>query len=419
MQMRYLFVLIVLLLLLNSCSARKRRKRGEKNAGKRNSEKKVDVSNPADYIWAKHTVAAGDTAVLHCSFDAMYPTYYAYKSIDWTKEPHEKSGKGKLLATGDKMVYDNNNRYRVFTPSGTALSVLIIRRAKKSDSGLFRCNLSDSGHRHKYLLLNVTDSSIEAQTSPDEVKGYVGENVTLWCNATGYPRPMIYWTRENSHDKLPDGTYQHWGNSLQVSNTKKTDGGSYLCYVDNFVQPIMSYVFKLKILNKETKAKFEAEMFRYDSPKLYVGENMKHAPPPVRGRAYILVYKMYMEDYNPNMKIHMTWFKENKKLKRYSKRFMILDYTKSSKPYRAESTLIIRTFDNIDNGNYICHFQTENLSNWQVFKMHKKPIDPNPPFGPTPSPTPKVELVKTKMPKTEKLYSMDDEDFADESSGHN
>lgn len=96
-----------------------------------------------------------------------------------------------------------------------------------------------------------TDSSIEAQTSPDEVKGYVGENVTLWCNATGYPRPMIYWTRENSHDKLPDGTYQHWGNSLQVSNTKKADGGSYLCYVDNFVQPIMSYVFKLKILNSE------------------------------------------------------------------------------------------------------------------------------------------------------------------------
>jgi len=34
--------------------------------------------------------------------------------------------------------------------------VLIIRRAKKRDAGIYRCNLAGSTTRHKYMVLNVT-----------------------------------------------------------------------------------------------------------------------------------------------------------------------------------------------------------------------------------------------------------------------
>lgn len=80
--------------------------------------------------------------------------------IDWLKESRgqEKGSTGdgaQLLATGRKVAV-TDKRYRVYRPHNSALSVLIIRRAKKKDSGIFRCNLSGSSTKHKYLVLNVT-----------------------------------------------------------------------------------------------------------------------------------------------------------------------------------------------------------------------------------------------------------------------
>jgi hypothetical protein len=59
------------------------------------------------------------------------------------------------VATGKRVVTDDG-RYRVYRPHNSALSVLIIRRAKKRDAGIYRCNLAGSSTRHKYMVLNVT-----------------------------------------------------------------------------------------------------------------------------------------------------------------------------------------------------------------------------------------------------------------------
>jgi len=60
-----------------------------------------------------------------------------------------------VIATG-RMVVVDDRRYRVYRPHNSALSVLIIRRARKGDAGVFRCNLSGSSTRHKFMILNVT-----------------------------------------------------------------------------------------------------------------------------------------------------------------------------------------------------------------------------------------------------------------------
>ncbi len=73
--------------------------------------------------------------------------------IDWVKEQSYKGA--TLIATGKKMVIPNK-RYRVYRPHNSALSVLIIRRARNKDAGIYKCNLSGSSTRHKYLILNVT-----------------------------------------------------------------------------------------------------------------------------------------------------------------------------------------------------------------------------------------------------------------------
>ena len=60
-----------------------------------------------------------------------------------------KIASGKQLAISDR-------RYRVYRPHNSALSVLIVRRTRKQDAGVYRCNLAGSSTRHKYMVLNVT-----------------------------------------------------------------------------------------------------------------------------------------------------------------------------------------------------------------------------------------------------------------------
>ena len=63
-----------------------------------------------------------------------------------------------IIAAG-KATMIADRRYRVYRPHNSALSVLIIRRARKHDAGVYRCNLSGSSTRQKYLVLNVTGLS--------------------------------------------------------------------------------------------------------------------------------------------------------------------------------------------------------------------------------------------------------------------
>jgi len=62
-------------------------------------------------------------------------------------------------------------------------------------------------------VILFVESKIEAQTSPAKMIAKAGSDVTLWCNGSGYPKPVVYWTREDRNRKLPDGNLQFWVNS--------------------------------------------------------------------------------------------------------------------------------------------------------------------------------------------------------------
>jgi len=97
---------------------------------------------------------------------------YTNVQIDWLKEPWTRESAQDaveadsntvavptIIAAG-KATMIADRRYRVYRPHNSALSVLIIRRAKKHDAGVYRCNLSGSSTRQKYLVLNVTGLSL-------------------------------------------------------------------------------------------------------------------------------------------------------------------------------------------------------------------------------------------------------------------
>jgi len=301
------------------------------------------MTNSIDFIWSTQTVAAGDTAVLHCSFDAIY-TQLRNGNIDWVKEINN-AGDTTLVATGKKTVYPSR-RYRVYRPHNSALSVLIIRRTKKRDAGIFRCNLSGSSTRHKYLTLNVTESKIEAQTSPARLKARIGKDVTLWCNATGYPRPVVYWTREDSNRKLPDGSYQFWGNGLSVPQATEADTGIYACYLDNFVQPVVSYKFSLVVEDRPWH--LDGFKMRFDSSEWYPYHSLE--PRPVQGKSFLLMCETRG---SPKPLPQIRWFKDDRQI-RSNKHFYIIEDNPEWRTGYTSSTLVVMKFVPRHQANYTC-----------------------------------------------------------------
>ncbi|ESN94014.1 hypothetical protein HELRODRAFT_193873 [Helobdella robusta] len=371
-----------------------------------------------EHVWSVTTVAAGDTAVIHCSFDALFPQL-KNGNIDWVKEsPSDEkelqkqqqqklqqqqqqfntyrssnnnnnapnSRKRKRNQNNEESVNinpflnsnnnnDNNNhnnyyfyqnfqdsqptviatgrnlavkdkRFRVYRPHNSALSVLIIRRVRKSDGGYYRCNLAGSSTRHKYMILNVTDSKIESQTSEKETRVKVDNDVTLWCNASGYPVPIVYWTREDRNRTLPDGSHQYWGNGLFIKSATEYDSGVYVCYIDNFVKPVVHH--KFSIIVEDNPWKLDGYKMRYDSHNWFPAST--HDPLPVLGKSFLLMCETRG---NPNPQPSITWYKGRDPVTN-GKNYYIIDDSSDWKKNAVSSTLVIIRYGPQFEGRYVC-----------------------------------------------------------------
>ncbi|XP_037579236.1 fibroblast growth factor receptor-like 1 [Dermacentor silvarum] len=69
-----------------------------------------------------------------------------------------------------------------------------------------------------------------------------GENVSLNCNATGYPSPSVQWTRNGTsfgfnskkrNDTPANNRRRQHGFVLRIRNIQKSDSGKYKCNVSN------------------------------------------------------------------------------------------------------------------------------------------------------------------------------------------
>lgn len=387
---------ILLVFVAVPCTGRKLR-----SVPTHDQQENQQLSNSVEYILSVITVARGDTAVLHCSFDAIIQTL-PNANIEWykgqTKQPKQarKRTRRKLskrrrrkwkrhdktpiinmsynqrfnqfnqtplptlkpitdeweltgavaIATGKRVLIDDP-RYRVFRPRNSALSVMIIRKTKKKDGGVYRCNLSRSSTRHRYMILNVTESKIEAQTSVTVMKTKVGDDVTLWCNATGYPKPVVYWMRKDRNRTLPDGNLQFWGNGLQIKSATEMDTGVYECFLDNFVQPIVNYRFTLMVEDSNPWT-LEGYKMRFDSKQWYpVGSE---GPGPITHKSFLL---MCDTRGTPKPLPLIRWYRSGE-LVRNSKHYYIIEDSPETRTTYTSSTLVIMDFRSRFSGHYSC-----------------------------------------------------------------
>ena len=57
--------------------------------------------------------------------------------------------------------------------------------------------------------------------------------MTLFCNATGNPAPMILWTKDGSPINNSRISFSIQNRLLNISNVSRTDSGRYRCVANN------------------------------------------------------------------------------------------------------------------------------------------------------------------------------------------
>ncbi|KAL8603015.1 hypothetical protein ACOMHN_020007 [Nucella lapillus] len=137
------------------------------------------------------TVTQGSTAVLPCSVDPRYTEQNKdqYKVV-WV------SPERTAISIEDRRMI-NDMRISVERPFLRDWN-LHIRNVSITDTGEFMCQLNTDPVKSKsvHLLVNVPPSIVE-YTQPVELTRMEGQEIELYCNATGVPRPTVTWFRMN------------------------------------------------------------------------------------------------------------------------------------------------------------------------------------------------------------------------------
>ena len=87
------------------------------------------------------------------------------------------------------------------------------------------------------------------QRGPSDLVVREGENVTLACDATGYPPPHIVWRREDGDDIVIQGKKVNIIEKarLVLGKISRLNMGDYLCVASNGIPPSASNRFSIRV----------------------------------------------------------------------------------------------------------------------------------------------------------------------------
>ncbi|XP_035767871.1 peroxidasin homolog [Neolamprologus brichardi] len=167
-------------------------------------------SRPSFVIQPQNTeVLVGESVTLECS-----ATGQPQPRVSWTK--------------GDRTPLPNDARVTI-TPSGG----LYIQNVEQADGGQYTCfasNNVDTIHATAHIIVQAIP---QFTVTPQDQLALEGHTVDFPCEATGYPQPVIAWTRGGSplpsdrrHVILPSGT-------LRITRVAAHDEGQYECQAVN------------------------------------------------------------------------------------------------------------------------------------------------------------------------------------------
>ncbi|KAM8933893.1 hemicentin-2 [Pelodytes ibericus] len=139
-------------------------------------------------------------------------------SVTWLKD-------GYPIGSGQDLILKNRGQQ------------LSIPGVQPSHSGHYVCvavNAAGQTDRKYDLTVQVPPELKNPQKEPSTVSIVLHGSVTLTCDATGIPPPVITWQRNNSPVSLGDNwQLQSGGRVLKLSHVEIQDGGLYTCTITN------------------------------------------------------------------------------------------------------------------------------------------------------------------------------------------
>ncbi|XP_015783363.1 lachesin [Tetranychus urticae] len=182
------------------------------------------------FISHEKVVMVGDTVDLQCAI--QYPKDYP---VIWAKIDHQDP-RNFLFISKNAGLSIPDNRYSIRHDDASYTYTLQLSKIRETDSGTYQCQVITGTTSRVTAEVNVTvrvpptiiDNSTRVVTTSE------GATIELECYATGHPKPMISWRRENN-EILPTGSAVYFGNILSIHNITKEDRGTYYCIANNSV----------------------------------------------------------------------------------------------------------------------------------------------------------------------------------------
>lgn len=305
--------------------------------------------NPTiSYISREQIMNIGGTVNLECSvqYGQDYP-------VLWVKlDPTNPSGSLTLSSSSSMIIRENRFSLRYDTASSTY--TLQIKDIQESDVGVYQCqvviNISNKITADVAVLVRIppviADNSTRSQIASE------GQPVKLQCYAGGFPRPRIFWRRENNAI-LPTGGSIYRGNMLIIPSVKKEDRGTYYCVADNGVG-------KGARRNINVEVEF-APVVRTPRPR--VGQALN----------YDMDLECHVEAYPPPA---IKWIKDDRELAN-SMHYQIANFATADE--FTDSTVRVLTIEKNQYGRYICSAQNKFGSHRATVELFETPVPICPP----------------------------------------
>ncbi|KAF5286301.1 hypothetical protein FQA39_LY04199 [Lamprigera yunnana] len=210
---------------------------------------------------------------------------------------------------------------------------LHIRDVQEYDRGWYMCQINTDPMKSQvgYLDVVVSPDILDYPTSADIVV-QEGTNVTLRCEAKGYPRPHILWRREGGeHFHLKHGQMgsSAYGPILNINQVSRQDMGPYLCIAFNGIPPSVSKRIML-IVNFPPNIQVDKQLLSaYDG--------------------YTVMLECHSEAHPKSINY---WIKNNGEIVPENEKFHIECY--ESDNYKVHMKLTIKNTSEADYGSYQC-----------------------------------------------------------------
>lgn len=169
------------------------------------------------------TITQGLDAILPCliNFADVSSAQLGKYKVLWSDET------GRYISVDVKVMADQR-KYQVLHDVPNEWN-LKIKGVRSSDAGKYKCQVNSIPVQTQYVILHVNVPP--RITSSETVSVKEGDQLIIYCNVTGIPKPTVTWSRDGK-DFLDQR-----GEMFMQEKTVRTDSGLYRCEADNGIEP--------------------------------------------------------------------------------------------------------------------------------------------------------------------------------------